>query len=244
MKYSVVIPVYNEKDSIKEIFYSLNEVISNLNGKYELIFVDDGSSDNSFEELKDLASNSTCSLIVISLKKHCGQATALQAGFDISCGDVVITLDCDLQNDPKDIPKLLEKISEGYNVVFGWRCKRKDSFNKILQSLAANLLRRLITKDKVHDVGCPIKVIKKEVLKNIYLYSGLHRFLSCIVSRLNYKVTEVEVSHYPRKYGTSKYGFFDRFCEGLLDFLRIIFFDIKKVMKRFKSYEIREIIRK
>lgn len=244
MDYSVIIPIHNESETINELYIQVKSVMDNLTGKYELIFVDDGSTDTSIEELKKLNSNLQGKHTIVSLQKKYGKATALQAGFDAACGKVIITLDGDLQNDPKDIPKLLEKINEGYDIAFGWRWKRRDSFSKLTQSQIASLIRHVTTRDTIHDVSCTISAMKSDVIKNIYLYSGLHRFFSYLVTKLGYKITEVKVTHHERKHGISKYGFLNRFFQGFADLLRVLFVDTKKLMKRFKSYEIKEVIRK
>jgi glycosyltransferase involved in cell wall biosynthesis len=222
MYISVVIPVLNEEENIKVIYSKLKEILDRINRSYEIIFVDDGSNDNTFEILAKLAKDEK-RLKVIKLCRNFGQTAALAAGFDIASGEIIIPMDGDLQNDPVDIPKLLEKIEEGYDVVSGWRKKRKDSlFTRKIPSILANYLISLFTGVKLHDYGCTLKAYKSQIVKNIRLYGEMHRFLPAHAALTGAKVTEVEVLHHPRIYGKSKYGI-SRIIKVILDLFTLKF---------------------
>lgn len=218
MRLSIVVPVFNEEESLLPLYNKLREV---LEEDYEIIFVDDGSTDRSFETLKDIANDRAVK--VIRLKRNFGQTAALSAGFERAKGDVIIPIDADLQNDPADIPKLIEKIKEGFDVVSGWRRKRKDHFfTRRLPSMLANKLISLVTGVYLNDYGCTLKAYKSNVFKNIRLYGEMHRFLPALAAISGAKIAEIEVSHHPRKYGKSKYGML-RIFKVLLDLLTVKF---------------------
>jgi len=218
MKISIVVPVFNEEESIEALYPKLKE---SLNKEDEIIFIDDGSTDRSFEVLRDIAKDRTVK--VIRLKRNFGQTAALAAGFSEAKGDIIIPMDADLQNDPKDIPGLLEKIGEGFDVVSGWRKKRKDSFfTRRLPSLLANRLISWITGIHLHDYGCTLKAYRKDILRDIKLYGEMHRFLPALCAISGAKIAEIEVSHHPRRYGRSKYGLFRTF-KVFLDLLTVKF---------------------
>jgi len=203
---SVVIPVYNEEENIPELYRELKEVLEKLPYRYEIIFVDDGSTDRTYEILQKLAEEDP-HVKVIRFRRNYGQTAAMYAGFQYAEGDVVVTMDGDLQNDPRDIPKLLEKIEEGYDIVSGWRKNRKDPFlSRILPSKIANWIISKVTGVKLHDYGCTLKAYRKEVAKNFRLYGDMHRFLPAVAKSFGAKITEIVVNHRPRKYGRSKYG--------------------------------------
>jgi len=205
-KISVVIPVYNEEENIEKLYEELKEVLENLKLDYEIIFVNDGSTDRTSQILDELAKKDP-KVKVIHFRKNYGQTAAMYAGFQYAEGDVVITMDGDLQNDPRDIPKLLEKIEEGYDIVSGWRKNRKDPFlSRILPSKIANWIISKVTGVHLHDYGCTLKAYRKEVAKNFRLYGDMHRFLPAVAKSFGAKVTEVVVNHRPRLYGKSKYG--------------------------------------
>ncbi len=205
-KLSVVIPVYNEEENIERLYEELKEVLDRLRLDYEIIFVNDGSTDRSPEILDRLAEKDP-KVRVIHFRKNYGQTAAMYAGFQYAEGDVIITMDGDLQNDPKDIPKLLEKIEEGYDIVSGWRKNRKDPFlSRILPSKIANWIISKVTGVHLHDYGCTLKAYRKEVAKNFRLYGDMHRFLPAVAKSFGAKITEVVVNHRPRLYGKSKYG--------------------------------------
>ncbi len=203
---SVVIPVYNEEENIPKLYEELKEVLEKLPYEYEIIFVDDGSTDRTFQILEELAKKNP-HVKVVRFRRNYGQTAAMYAGFQYASGDVVITMDGDLQNDPHDIPKLLEKINEGYDIVSGWRKDRKDPFlSRILPSKIANWIISKVTGVHLHDYGCTLKAYRKEVAKNFRLYGDMHRFLPAVAKSFGAKVTEVVVNHRPRLYGKSKYG--------------------------------------
>ncbi|MCS7232782.1 MAG: glycosyltransferase family 2 protein [Synergistetes bacterium] len=217
---SIVIPIYNERENIGELYERLKGALSGLN--YEIVFVDDGSKDGSTEIIRDIALKDERVKGVI-LKRNYGQTSALSAGFEIAKGDVIITMDGDLQNDPEDIPLLLQKIDEGYDVVSGWRKARKDHFLKRkLPSSIANWIISRITGVKLHDYGCTLKAYRREILEDLSLYGELHRFIPALASMNGAKVTEVIVKHHPRKRGKSKYGL-ERIPKVLLDTLLVKF---------------------
>ena len=203
---SVVIPVYNEEENIPKLYEELKEVLEKLPYDYEIIFVDDGSTDRTPQILEELAKKDP-HVKVIRFRRNYGQTAAMYAGFQYASGDVVITMDGDLQNDPHDIPKLLEKINEGYDIVSGWRKDRKDPFlSRILPSKIANWIISKVTGVHLHDYGCTLKAYRKEVAKNFRLYGDMHRFLPAVAKSFGAKITEVVVNHRPRLYGKSKYG--------------------------------------
>ncbi len=219
---SFVIPVYNEEENIPQLYKEMAEVCPRLEKKWEIIFIDDGSKDGSFSVLKEIQKRDE-RVKIIRLRKNFGQTAALSAGFDHAKGEIVITLDGDLQNDPKDFPLLIEKIEEGYDIVSGWRKKRKDRFlTRRLPSGIANWLISWITKVKLHDYGCTLKAFRKEVIKNIRLYGEMHRFIPALASNMGVLITEVEVNHRQRLYGKSKYSLL-RFIKVILDLLTVKF---------------------
>ncbi len=220
-KISIVIPVYNEEESLPHLYRALNEVLQRLPYRYEIIFVDDGSRDRSLKILEELHREDP-RVVVVSFRRNFGQTAALSAGFHYATGDVVITMDADLQNDPADIPKLLDK-AKHYDIVSGWRKKRKDPFlTRRLPSMVANYLISLVTGVKLHDYGCTLKAYRKEVIKNIKLYGEMHRFIPAIASWVGATVCEVETTHHPRRFGTSKYGL-SRTIRVLLDLITVKF---------------------
>ncbi len=203
---SIVIPVYNEEGNLKQLYERTKETFKDLNKEFEIIFVNDGSCDKSWSIITQLTQLDK-KIKGIDLKKNYGQTTALSAGFNYSKGEIIITMDADLQNDPKDIPKLLEKIEEGYDVVSGWRRQRKDPLlSRRFPSAIANKIISKVTDTPIHDFGCTLKTYRKDIIKNLKLYGEMHRFLPAYAIWLGAKVTEVEVSHYPRSSGKSKYG--------------------------------------
>lgn len=238
-----MIPVYNEEGSIMQLCLLLKNTMDRLGQPYEIIFVNDGSKDKSLEVLNGIKSKLS-NLIIVNLHEHSGQSAAMQAGFDITRGELIITMDGDLQNDPKDIPKLLDKMKDGYGVVCGWRHDRKDPWDKLVAAKIANVVRKMVTKENIHDVGCALRVFKKECLKNVYLSGGLHRFFALIMFKLGYKIGELKVQHHPRRFGKTKYNIPNRLCEGVIDLIRISLCDIHRLMRRKPNYEIKEVIRK
>ncbi|ADC89869.1 glycosyl transferase family 2 [Thermocrinis albus DSM 14484] len=219
---SVVIPAYNEEESIPILYRKLKEVLEKLGEDYEILFVDDGSTDNTFAVLKELASQDE-KLKIIRFRRNFGQTAALYAGFQYAEGDIIITMDADLQNDPEDIPLLLQKVREGYHVVSGWRKDRKDPFlSRRLPSMIANWIISKVTGVHLHDYGCTLKAYRADIAKKLELYGDMHRFLPALTQRFGAKVTEVVVRHHPRRYGKSKYGI-GRTVRVLLDILLVKF---------------------
>ena len=221
MNISVVVPVYNEADSIEELYRRLKETLVQMKKSYEIIMVDDGSADKSFDKLLELHQKNN-DLTVISFRKNFGQSSALAAGFDHAKGECIVTMDGDLQNDPKDIPLLVEKLKD-YDLVNGWRYKRKDPFlTRKLPSYFANMLISWVTGVHLHDYGCTLKAFKKDIAKNLHLYGEMHRFIPAIASWMGVSVGEVKVSHHPRKHGKSKYGL-SRTSKVVLDLINVKF---------------------
>ncbi len=219
---SIVIPVFNEFESINLLIDEINQTMNLKKISFELIIVNDGSSDSTLQVLKDLSCKIK-ELIVINLRKNYGQTAAMAAGFDYAQGDIVITLDGDLQNDPQDIPKLIKAINEGYDLVCGWRFNRKDKlFNRRIPSKVANKLIGKVTGINLHDYGCSLKAFKSEIIKDMKLYGELHRFLPVLANIEGAKLKEIKVNHRYRKYGQSKYGI-DRTFRVLMDLLTVWF---------------------
>ncbi len=219
---SIIVPVFNESESIGFLLDEVINVMSFHKYNFELIVVNDGSKDNTHQVLKQLTLKIK-ELSVISLRKNYGQTAAMSAGFDNSKGDIVITLDGDLQNDPNDIPKLISEINNGFDLVCGWRFDRKDKLiNRKIPSKIANKLIAQVTGLKLHDYGCSLKAFKKEIIDDIKLYGELHRFLPVLANIEGAKIKEIKVNHRNRQYGSSKYGI-DRTFRVLMDLLTVWF---------------------
>ncbi len=219
---SIVVPVYNESDSIRLLINEIINVMKSHQLLFELIIVNDGSVDSTSNVLENL-SLEIKQLTVINLRKNYGQTAALAAGFDHSNGDIIVTLDGDLQNDPNDIPKLITNINEGYDLICGWRFQRKDKLlNRRIPSQIANRLIGNVTGIHLHDYGCSLKAFKHEIIKDIKLYGELHRFLPVLANIEGAKIKEIKVNHRSRKYGQSKYGI-DRTFRVLMDLLTVWF---------------------
>ncbi len=219
---SLVIPVFNEEDNLSLLYQEITNVLATLKKRAEIIFIDDGSHDNSFTVLKKIRQQDN-RVKLIRLRRNFGQTAALSAGFDYARGKIIITLDADLQNDPQDIPALLAKVEDGYDVVSGWRQKRQDKFfTRRLPSKVANRLISFLTGVRLHDYGCTLKAFRQEVIKGIRLYGELHRFIPAIASTMGVRIAEVKVNHRPRRYGRSKYTLF-RLPRVVLDMLTVKF---------------------
>ena len=219
---SLVIPVFNEQENLDQLYKEITVSCKKLNKSYEVIFIDDGSTDDSLNVLIRLQKRDP-RIRVIRLRKNFGQTAALSAGFDHSRGDIIITLDADLQNDPEDFALLIDKMEEGYDLVSGWRKKRKDKFlTRRIPSMMANWIISVITRVKLHDYGCTLKAFRREVVKNINLYGEMHRFIPAIASNIGITIAEVEVNHRPRRHGKSKYSLM-RFTKVVLDLLTVKF---------------------
>src|SRR4030067_3824962 len=224
MDLSVVIPVYNEEESVKFLYEAVTKALSDLKRPYEIFLVDDGSKDNTYKNALTLA-KSDSRLKIIKLKRNYGQTTALHAGFQNARGKVIVTMDGDLQNDPDDIPVMLNKMDEGYDIVLGWRHDRKDFFiSRRLPSKIANWLVRKVKGIPVKDNGWAIRAYRAEVIKNFPMYSEMHRLMPVITALVGEKFTPLKVKHNPRKFGSSKYGL-SRIYKVLIDMtaLKIIF---------------------
>lgn len=221
---SIIIPVYNEEDNVLPLHQKITEALDSMGQPYEVIIVDDGSTDNTAQRLKELAKADN-RLKVIHLRRNFGQTPAMMAGIDAATGDILIPMDGDLQNDPHDIPKLLAKLAEGYDVVSGWRKDRQDHpLKRNLPSRMANRLISFISGVHLHDYGCSLKAYRKAIIKGVKLYGEMHRFVPIYAAWQGAKVTEVGVTHYPRVHGVSKYGF-DRTIKVILDLIVVKFLD-------------------
>lgn len=223
---SVIVPVYNEEGNVKELHEeiqnSCNKMIKNNSiSKYEIIFINDGSRDRTQEIIEEIKKKDK-NFRFIDFRKNFGQTPALKAGFDIAQGDIIVTMDGDLQNDPSDIPILLNKLNEGYDVVSGWRWQRKDPLGKKTSSKIINFLRKRLLKDELHDYGCSLKIYRRECLKDLQLFGELHRYITGYLSIKGYKIGEVKVNHRERKSGKTKYGW-SRATNGFLDLLYLKF---------------------
>jgi len=221
MDISIVIPVFNEEKNVLALHSEIKKVLDALGKSYEIIFVNDGSTDSTLENLKNINKSDPRTRIV-SFNRNFGQTAAIAAGFDTAEGAMIITMDGDLQNDPKDIPRLLHETDKGYDIVSGWRKRRKDPSLRVTVSREANWLISKLLGVKLHDYGCTLKVFKKDVVKNMNLYGEMHRFIPAVASWSGAKVGEIEVSHRPRKAGKSKYGY-SRIVKVFLDLLTLTF---------------------
>jgi len=218
---SIIIPVLNEAESIPRLYSKLKGVLDNLNLGYEILFIDDGSTDNSSIILEELY-NKDEHAKVIQFRKNFGKATALSVGFKHAKGDIVITMDGDLQDDPEEIPTFIDKINEGYDLIVGWKFQRKDPITKTLPSKIFNKLTASLTRVKIHDFNCGFKAYRKEVTKNIEVYGELHRYIPALAYWKGYHIGEIKVKHHARKHGKSKYGS-SRLVKGFLDLLTVKF---------------------
>lgn len=219
---SIVVPVYNEQDNVEAVYSAISSSLQAMGCSYEIVMVDDGSSDGSYKLLASLAAKDPA-LKVIRFRRNFGQTAAMSAGFDCAKGDIIIPMDGDLQNDPADIPRLVEKIHEGYDVVSGWRRDRKDTFvTRKIPSLIANAVISRLTGVHLHDYGCTLKAYRREVLDGINLYGEMHRFVPALASQFGAKVAELPVNHFPRLHGVSKYGI-SRTLRVILDLMTVKF---------------------
>lgn len=240
---SLIIPVYNEEENLEKLYSELKKVLFEIKSKYEIIFIDDGSSDNSLNILKKISKYDE-NIVVISFVKNFGQSAAFLAGFELAKNDIFITLDADLQNDPLDIPKLIKEIDNGFDTVTGWRKNRKDfEFKKIFLSKIANILISKICGLKINDTGCSLKAYKKEIAKNIKIYGEMHRFLPMYAFLEGAKIGEIEVNHRPRIHGQSKYGM-ERIIKVILDLIVVKFLEVflKKPFYLFGGFSIMLLI--
>jgi glycosyltransferase involved in cell wall biosynthesis len=218
---SVVIPLYNEEGSLPELYHGIKQVLDANKLTHQIIFVDDGSTDRSPAILQEFQRHDT-SVHAISFRKNLGKSAALQAGFTESQGQIVITLDADLQDDPKEIPNLIAKLNEGYDLVSGWKKKRHDPLTKTLPSKFFNLTVAFASGLRLHDFNCGLKAYRLDVVKSFQVYGELHRFLPVLAKWSGFRCTEIPVQHHPRKYGKTKFGI-SRFLSGFLDLITVVF---------------------
>ena len=223
MNLSLIVPVYNEQDNLPLLFEAITESMDSLGKSWEVIFVDDGSHDNSLPVLSAHAEKDPQHVRVISFRRNFGQTAAIAAGLDYSQGEIIVLLDADLQNDPRDIPLLLEKLDEGYDLVSGWRKQRKDNaVTRNFPSMMANLLISRVTGVELHDYGCTLKAYRRPVLEGFRLYGEMHRFIPVFANSVGARITEVVVNHQPRRFGKTKYGL-ERTLKVILDLFTVKF---------------------
>lgn len=223
MNLSLIVPVFNEEQNLPLLFEAITRTLDTLPHTWEVIFVDDGSWDGSLQVLRRLAHEDPLHVKVVVLRRNYGQTAAIVAGLDHIEGEIVILLDADLQNDPADIPLLLEKLYEGYDLVSGWRKDRKDTFfTRTLPSQIANALISYVTGVRLHDYGCTLKAYRREVLSGFRLYGEMHRFIPVFASSVGARITEIPVNHHARKFGKAKYGL-ERTVKVILDLFTVKF---------------------
>ena len=225
---SIIIPLYNEEKSLIELYENIISVLKGINKSHEIIFIDDGSQDRSFEILIDFHRKDK-NVRIIQFRKNYGKSAALECGFREARGDIVITMDADLQDDPKEFPNLIAKINEGYDLVSGWKKKRYDPFIKRNTSKLYNFVTSIVSGIRLHDFNCGLKAYRNEVVKQIDIYGQLHRFIPVLAHWEGFRVGEIVVKHHPRKYGKTKFGAF-RFIAGFLDLFTVVF--LHKFKKR------------
>ena len=218
---SVVIPLYNEEDSLKELNAQFRSVLGRMNIRYEILFIDDGSTDRSFQVLRDMKRNDR-HIKVIRFRRNFGKSAALAVGFDKAQGNIVITMDADLQDDPAEIPSLKRRIEEGYDLISGWKKVRHDPISKTIPSKFFNKVTAMMTGVHIHDMNCGLKAYRKDVIKTVKVYGELHRYIPVLAHWEGFKVGEMVVQHRKRKYGKTKFGL-GRFWKGFLDLLTAIF---------------------
>jgi glycosyltransferase involved in cell wall biosynthesis len=218
---SVVIPLYNEAESIPELHRQLTAVLSGMNREYELLWIDDGSRDESLAVLRGLAEQDR-HIRVISFRRNFGKSAGLATGFRAACGDIIITMDADLQDDPAEIPNLIAKLDEGYDLVSGWKKKRYDPISKTLPSKLFNFVTSKLSGIRLHDFNCGLKAYRNEVVKDLPVYGELHRFLPVLAFKQGYRIAEIPVHHRRREFGKTKFGA-SRFLNGFLDLLTVLY---------------------
>jgi len=223
MKVSIIVPVYNEEESIGLLYKAVEKSVSTMGIPWELILVDDGSQDNSLDKIKGIVKEHPDHASAVVLRRNFGQTAAIEAGIDHSKGEIIVLLDADLQNDPADIPIMVKKLAEGYDLVSGWRFHRQDKFlTRTLPSRIANSLISAVTGVKLHDYGCTLKAYRREVLTGFRLYGEMHRFIPVYANSVGAKIVEVKVHHHGRKFGKAKYGL-ERTFKVLLDLFTVKF---------------------
>jgi glycosyltransferase involved in cell wall biosynthesis len=218
---SVIVPVLNERGSLAELYKRLTDVLETVYREYEIIFVDDGSSDGSIEVCRSFV-ESDSRVVLIELRRNFGKATALQAGFQAANGAIIITMDADLQDDPIEIPRFLQVLEEGVDLVSGWKKNRQDPLTKTLPSKLFNWVTSILTGIKLRDFNCGFKAYRREVVESLDLYGELHRYIPVLAYANGFRIGEIPVNHHPRYYGKSKYSF-ERFIRGAFDLLTVLF---------------------
>lgn len=230
---SVVVPVYNEEENLPILVLKLLEVLKGLRKTYEVIFVDDGSLDGSRKVLREMAAR-LASIRILRFKANRGLSAALIAGMREARGDILVTLDSDLQNDPADIPKLLQELDH-YDMATGWRQKRDDPWLKRVSSKVGNTIRNQLSRENIQDSACTLRAFKRECIKDIWVFNGMHRFLSTLVKMKGYRIIEVPVAHHPRKFGKSKYNIRNRMVRSFVDLMVVKWMKHRRI-----DYEIEE----
>ncbi|EGJ50405.1 glycosyltransferase family 2 protein [Desulfocurvibacter africanus] len=231
---SIIVPVRNEEENLVPLLAEIEAAAAGLDKPWEVIFVDDGSTDNSLDVIRGLARGKP-HVRYLSFACNCGQSAAFKAGFDVARGDVLVTMDADLQNDPADISAMLALYEAGDDMVIGWRACRRDSLAKRWGSLMANRVRNSFTRESVRDTGCSLKVMRASMARRMPMFTGMHRFLPTLMKLQGAKVAEVPVNHRPRRYGVSKYGNWERLRAGLLDLVAV-----RWMQSRWFTYDIKE----
>jgi len=235
MDLSVVVPAYNEDENIPVLYEKLDSVLKKMSMEYEIIIVDDGSTDETFKMCEDIRKNDK-HLVAIKFTKNCGQTAAFIAGFEKARGKWIVTMDADLQNDPADIPFVVDKLKDS-DAVCGWREKREDNIVRILSSRIANYVRNKLSDETIRDTGCSLKGFRSECLENLPHFEGMHRFFPTIIKMKGFSVSEVKVKHFPRVRGESKYGISNRLFKSFADLLAV-----RWMKKRYISYSVKECI--
>jgi len=221
MDVSIVVPLYNEEESLEELISKINDVLSKQKQIFEICFIDDGSTDGSLNTLKELHLKYS-EIKILSFRKNYGKSAALSEGFKLAKGDIIITMDADLQDDPAEIPNIIDKINNGYDLVSGWKKKRFDPLGKTIPSKLFNFITSRLTGIKINDFNCGLKGYRKQVIKEIPVYGSLHRYLPVLAHWKGFRVGEIVVQHHPRKYGETKYGL-RRFFDGFFDLFTVLF---------------------
>jgi glycosyltransferase involved in cell wall biosynthesis len=220
MDISVIVPLYNESSSLRDLFAGLKTVLESLPGMYEIIFVDDGSTDDSFSVLKDLHDHDP-HIEAIRLRKNSGKTAALLAGLTEATGETIVTIDGDLQDSPSEIPFLIMKLEEGYDLVSGWKFERQDPLLRRISSKIFNRTVSFFSGVRIHDFNCGLKVFRRHLIPELILYGEMHRFIPALAGWRGFRIGEMKVRHFPRRHGRSKYGP-ERYWRGLLDFLTVV----------------------
>ena len=218
---SIIIPVFNEEESIFELNAEINGAMKDSTAEYEVIFIDDGSNDGSYDKIKAIAAEDS-RIIGVRFRRNYGKAAALSEGFRISNGKMVVTMDSDLQDDPTEITALMGKLDEGYDVISGWKKNRKDPWTKKIPSKIFNLVTRMMSGIRIHDFNCGLKIYRSEVVKSVKVYGELHRYIPVLAKLAGFRVSELVVNHRPRKFGETKFGA-GRFVKGFLDLTTVLF---------------------